>query len=104
MLDQFVCQINLFAFNFAPQGWAPCAGQILPIAQNTAIYTLLGNAYGGDGKTTFALPDYRGLAPQGMQYCIALQGIWPQASGGSSSIGELAMLPYTFAPDGAGVR
>lgn len=101
MLDPFVCQITLFAFNFAPVGWAPCAGQILPISQNTAVYTLIGNAYGGDGKTTFALPDYRSLAPQGMQYCIALQGVWPQGGGSDTVVAEMALLPYQqLTPEG----
>jgi microcystin-dependent protein len=94
MQPPFLCQISLFAFNFAPAGWVPCEGQLLPISQDTPYYFLLGGAYGGDGQTSFALPDYRGLAPEGMQYCIALEGVWPQASGGTPTIGELALLPY----------
>jgi len=57
--DQFVGEIRLFACNFAPKGWAKCEGQILPISQNTALFSILGTTYGGDGKTTFALPDLR---------------------------------------------
>lgn len=57
--DQFVAEIKIFAGNFAPKGWAKCEGQILSIAQNTALFSLLGTTYGGDGKTTFALPDLR---------------------------------------------
>lgn len=53
----------LFAGNFAPVGWALCNGQLLPISQNVALFSILGNTYGGDGKTTFALPDLRGRAP-----------------------------------------
>jgi hypothetical protein len=64
-MDPFLGEIRLVAFNFAPQGWAFCAGQVLPISQNTALFSLLGNAYGGDGMTTFALPDLRGRVPVG---------------------------------------
>ncbi len=53
----------MFAFNFAPKGWAFCDGQLLPISQNTALFSLLGTTYGGDGKSTFALPDLQGSAP-----------------------------------------
>jgi microcystin-dependent protein len=58
--DQFVGEIRLFPFNFAPFGWAVCAGQILPISQNTALFSLLGTFYGGNGTSTFALPDLQG--------------------------------------------
>jgi microcystin-dependent protein len=57
--DQFVAEIRIFAGNFAPNGWAFCNGQLMPIAQNTALFSLLGTTYGGDGKSTFALPDLR---------------------------------------------
>jgi microcystin-dependent protein len=60
MADPFVAEIRIFGFNFAPKGWAFCAGQILPISQNTALFSLLGTTYGGDGKVTFALPDFQG--------------------------------------------
>jgi microcystin-dependent protein len=63
MADPFVGEIRLFGGNFAPQGWALCNGQLLAIAQNTALFSLLGTNYGGDGRTTFALPDLRGRAP-----------------------------------------
>ncbi len=61
--DPFVGEIMMFAGNFAPTGWALCNGQILPIAQNTALFSLLGTTYGGNGQTTFALPDLRGRVP-----------------------------------------
>jgi microcystin-dependent protein len=61
--DPFVGEIRLFAGNFAPTGWALCNGQLLPIAQNTALFSLLGTNYGGDGRTTFALPNLQGAAP-----------------------------------------
>jgi microcystin-dependent protein len=62
-MDPFVAEIRIFPFNFAPLGWAFCDGQILPISQNTALFSLLGTTYGGDGKSTFALPNLQGLAP-----------------------------------------
>jgi microcystin-dependent protein len=63
MSDAYIGEIRLFAFNFAPLGWAVCNGQLLPIAQNTALFSLLGTYYGGDGKTTFALPNLQGRVP-----------------------------------------
>ena len=63
MADPFVAEIRPFGFNFAPTGWAQCDGQLLPISQNTALFSLLGTTYGGDGKSTFALPDLQGSAP-----------------------------------------
>lgn len=63
MTDQFVAEIRVFPFNFAPMGWAMCNGQLLPIAQNTALFSLLGTTYGGDGKSTFALPNLQGNVP-----------------------------------------
>jgi microcystin-dependent protein len=65
MSDQFVAEIRIFPFNFPPTGWAFCDGQLMPISQNTALFSLLGTTYGGDGKSTFALPDMQGNA--GMQ-------------------------------------
>lgn len=63
MADPFVAEIRMFGFNFAPTGWAQCNGQLLPISQNTALFSLLGTFYGGDGKSTFALPDMQGNVP-----------------------------------------
>lgn len=63
--DYYIGEIRMFAGNFAPAGWAKCEGQLLPIAQNTALFSLLGTTYGGDGQTTFALPDLRGRVPMG---------------------------------------
>src|SRR5437867_1864890 len=62
-LEPFYGEIRMFAGNFAPRNWAFCQGQILPIAQNTALFSLLGTTYGGNGSTTFALPDLRGRVP-----------------------------------------
>lgn len=63
MSEPFLGQISLFSFNFAPKGWAQCAGQLLPINQNQALFALLGTTYGGDGRVNFALPDLRGRVP-----------------------------------------
>jgi microcystin-dependent protein len=62
MADPFVAEIRIFPFNFAPKGWAWCDGQIMPLSQNTALFSLLGTTYGGDGKSNFALPDIQGRA------------------------------------------
>ena len=63
MADPFVAEIRIFPFNFAPRGWAWCDGQLLPLSQNTALFSLLGTTYGGNGKSNFALPDLQGRAP-----------------------------------------
>ena len=74
-MDPFVAEIRVFPFNFAPKGWAFCNGQILPISQNTALFSLLGTTYGGDGKSNFALPNLQGSAAmhpgqgQGLSRC-----------------------------------
>ena len=81
MADPFVAEIRMFGFNFAPTGWAQCNGQLLPLSQNTALFSLLGTFYGGDGKSTFALPNLQGSVPvhqgqgQGLsQYFLGQQG------------------------------
>jgi len=63
MSNPFLAEIRIFAGNFAPQGWAQCNGQLMPISRNTALFSLLGTTYGGDGKTTFALPNLQGSVP-----------------------------------------
>lgn len=63
MADPFVAEIRILPFNFAPKGWAFCDGQLLPLSQNTALFSLVGTTYGGDGKSTFALPNLQGRAP-----------------------------------------
>jgi len=63
MADPFVAEIRIFPFNFPPKGWAFCDGQLLPISQNTALFSLLGTTYGGNGKSNFALPDLQGRVP-----------------------------------------
>ena len=77
-MEQFLGQIDLFPYNFAPQDWAFCEGQMIPIAQNSALFALLGANFGGDGTTTFALPNLKGKEPNpDMHFCIALRGIYP---------------------------
>jgi microcystin-dependent protein len=63
MAEPFLSELRLFSFNFAPKGWAMCNGQLLPINQNQALFSLLGTTYGGNGQTNFALPDLRGRVP-----------------------------------------
>ena len=76
MADPFVAEIRIFPFNFAPKGWAWCDGQLLPLSQNTALFSLLGTTYGGDGESTFALPDLRGRITlhQGNGFILAETG------------------------------
>ena len=66
MSTPFLAQIEMFSFGFPPRGWALCNGQLLPIAQNQALFSLLGTVYGGDGRTTFGLPDLRSRVPMSM--------------------------------------
>ena len=75
--DGYIGQVFLFAGNFPPRGTAFAHGQLLSIAQNTALFSILGTTYGGNGQTTFALPDMRGLEPAGVNYVICLGGIYP---------------------------
>jgi microcystin-dependent protein len=65
MADPFVGEIRVVAFDFVPPGWARCDGQLLPLNQNQALFALLGTTYGGNGQTSFALPDLRGRTPHG---------------------------------------
>src|SRR5436305_12293780 len=63
MSDPFLAEIRIFGGNFAPSGWAQCDGQLMAISQNTALFSLVGTTYGGDGRATFGLPDFQGVAP-----------------------------------------
>ena len=81
MSEPFLAEVRMVGFNFAPRGWAFCDGQILPINQNPSLYSLLGTTYGGDGRTSFALPDLRGRTPihvgqadGGAQHALGLKG------------------------------
>lgn len=86
MSDPFVAEIRMFAGNFAPTGWAECNGQLLPISQNTALFSLLGTFYGGDGKSTFALPNLQGSTPVGQGQGAGLSEYFLGQSGGSEFI------------------
>lgn len=90
MTDPFVAEIRIFPFNFAPRGWAWCNGQLLPISQNTALFSLLGTTYGGDGKSNFALPDLQGRASmhQGQGPGLSVRDLGE--SGGSETVTLLA--------------
>ncbi|OPX45623.1 phage tail collar domain protein [Ruminiclostridium hungatei] len=77
-IEYYIGGIVLFPYNFAPAGWAPCQGQILQISQYQALFALIGATYGGDGRTTFALPNLKGASPlPDMGYYIATIGIFP---------------------------
>lgn len=86
MADPFLAEIRIFPFNFAPRGWAFCDGQILPISQNTALFSLLGTTYGGDGRSNFGLPDLQGRAPMhpGQGPGLSLHGLGE--TGGSETV------------------
>jgi microcystin-dependent protein len=86
MSAPFVAEIRMFAGNFAPTGWALCDGQLLPISQNTALFSLLGTFYGGDGKSTFALPDLQGATPVGTGKGAGLSDYFLGQSSGSAFI------------------
>ncbi len=81
-MEPYIGQIMAFAFNFAPQGWAQCNGQLLQIQQYSPLFALIGTTYGGDGRTTFALPDLRGRTMLGMGQGLGLSNyIWGQSGG-----------------------
>jgi microcystin-dependent protein len=80
MSDIFLGEVRAMPFGFAPRGWAPCEGQLVPIARNRALFTLIQATYGGDGRSNFGLPKLAPLAAKTgtLQYCIATEGTWPQ--------------------------
>lgn len=86
MAEPFLGQIIMFGGNFAIRGWATCDGQLLPIAQNTALFSLLGTTYGGDGRTTFGLPDLRGRVPVHMGQGPGLSAYQLGDKGGSEAV------------------
>ena len=75
-MEPLLGQIELLPYPFVPTRWMACSGQLLPIAQNQALFSLLGTNFGGDGRTTFGLPNLKAPAPN-LQYCIAITGIYP---------------------------
>ena len=86
MADPFVAEIRIFPFNFPPKGWAFCNGQLLPLSQNTALFSLLGTVYGGDGKSTFALPDLQDSAAMHPGQGQGLSSRFLGEIGGSQSV------------------
>jgi microcystin-dependent protein len=86
MADQFVAEIRIFPGNFAPVGWALSNGQILPISQNTALFSLLGTQFGGDGKSNFALPDFRSRMPLGQGQGAGLSDRFIGEAGGAETL------------------
>jgi len=86
MADPFVAEIRIVSFNFAPTGWAFCDGQLLPLSQNTALFSLLGTMYGGNGKSTFALPDLQGRAPMMWGQGPGLSSYQAGESGGAETV------------------
>lgn len=99
MAEPFVAEIRIFAGNFAPTGWAACDGQLMPISQNTALFSLLGTTYGGDGRSTFALPDLQGRAPMQPGQGPGRPDRQLGESGGADSVtlGDVAMPAHTHA-------
>ena len=88
MSDPFVGEIRVFGFNYAPDGWASCAGQLLPISQNTALFSILGTSFGGDGKSTFALPNLQGTVPV---HVGAGLGLTPRVLGETGGTAEVTL-------------
>lgn len=99
MSEPFLAEIRMVGFNFAPRGWALCDGQILPINQNQSLYSLLGTTYGGDGRTSFALPDLRGRVPIHKGEGISLG----QKGGNESIVLTTTQIPaHSHTPNAAG--
>ena len=95
MSEPFIGEIRMVGFNYAPQGWALCQGQLLSIAQYSALFSLLGTAYGGDGRTTFGLPDFRGRGPVGAGNG---PGLRPVTQGQKSGIEEISLTTAELPP------
>ncbi|WP_156254147.1 phage tail protein [Pseudactinotalea terrae] len=99
-MEVYLGTIQLFGFSFAPRGWAICNGQLLSIAQNSALFSLLGTYYGGDGQTTFGLPDLRGRAPLGQGQG---PGLSPYSIGQVGGQEQVTLLSSQMPPHGHGV-
>ncbi len=99
MADPFVAEIRIFPFNFAPKGWAWCDGQLLPLSQNTALFSLLGTTYGGNGKSNFALPDLQGRAPMhpGQGPGLSLHGLGETSGSETVTLLESEIPSHTHA-------
>lgn len=105
MADPFVAEIRIFPFNFAPKGWAFCNGQLMPISQNTALFALLGTVYGGDGKSTFALPDLEGSSAMHTGQGSGLSQRFQGEIGGTDSVTllESEMPAHSHSANAVGV-
>lgn len=103
-MEPFIAEIRMVGFNFAPRGWAFCDGTLLPIAQNTALFALLGTTYGGDGRTTFALPDLRGRAPMhpGQAPGLSSYQLGEQTGSESVTLTVVEMPAHTHGAGGSG--
>ncbi len=106
MSDPFVAEIRMFAGNFAPTGWATCDGQILPISQNTALFSLLGTTYGGNGQSTFALPNLEGSAPMhpGQGPGLSLRDLGETGGSESVTLLQSEMPLHAHSSSGADVQ
>lgn len=93
MGDQFLGEIRMFAIRFAPKGWAMCDGQSLPVQQNEALFAILGNLYGGDGKVTFNLPDLRGRTPIGEGRSPTSKTLYARGQKGGDTVASLPAAP-----------
>jgi microcystin-dependent protein len=94
MADPFIGEIRMFACSFAPKGWARCEGQLLPLSQNTALFSVLGVMYGGDGRSTFGLPDLRGAVPIASGESTTGTTYYVGETGGANTVGlSEATLP-----------
>ena len=96
-MTPMLAQIALFSFDFAPQGWSFCDGKLLPIAQNDALFMMLGTTFGGDGESTFGLPNLTAAAPPNLHYCISLFGAFKPASY-EALIGETMLTGVPLGP------
>src|SRR5258705_13444351 len=104
MADPFVAEIRIFPFNFAPKGWAWCDGQLLPLSQNTALFSLLGTTYGGDGKSNFALPDLQGSAPMHIGAAQPGPGLSVHDLGETGGSDTVSLLESEMPAHGHGVQ
>ena len=103
MADPFIAEIRIFPFNFAPRGWAWCDGQILPISQNTALFSLLGTTYGGDGRTTFGLPNLQGRSAihQGQAPGLSQRSLGESGGSATTSLQVTQIPAHTHALRGS---
>ncbi len=99
MAEPFVAEVRMWATNFAPRGWAACDGQLLPIAQNTALFSLIGTTYGGDGRTTLGLPNLQGRAPMhpGNGPGLTSRRIGERGGTETETLGTQQVPPHTHA-------